>query len=405
MKLAPGCSALLLFATVLGPSLAFAAEPADPAPEPSISVAAVPPVRALYVRPEFAGSYRPDGTFAQAGSRAVAFDAAAARTRDPRLSRPAEVPPWVNLHPIERVVQDKAYRRATFTPKSKFASFLDNVLTAAYGRESVLRAPAHLTTDSRQRLIIADAEVPAVHVLDGKNSFRIEGGPGRRMRRPSGVAVDAEDNIYVSDERQRVILVYDSEGVYRRALGIQYGENMFEKPAGLAIDRSAGHVYVLDSAAGELAVLLLDGKVLKQVGGPRSQGIRFDNPTQVAVGADRVAVLDASGSRIRVFSLDCDLLSEFRIRGEEQPPMSSALGLGIDAGGHIYVTNVMSDVRVYTQDGKLIDRLEQSRSTHEGFRAPEGVWIDDSGRMFVADTRNRRIQVFTRSQEGIVNPK
>lgn len=405
MKLASGCSALLLFAAVMGPSLAFAAEPADPAPEPSVSVAAVAPVRALYVRPQFAGSYRPDGTFAVAGSRADAYESLAARARNPRLNRPAEVPPWVDLHPIERVVPDKAYKRATFTSKSRFASLLDNVLTAAYGRESVLRAPAHLTTDSRQRLIIADADVPAIHVLDGKNSFRIEGGPGRRMRVPSGVAVDAEDNIYVSDERQRVVLVYDSEGVYRRSLGIEYGENMFEKPSGLAIDRAANRLYVLDNAANELLVLSLDGKVLKQIGGRRSEGIRFDNPTQVAVGADRVVVLDASGSRIRVFSLNCDLLSEFRIRSEEQLPMSSDLGLGIDASGHIYVSNLMSDVRVYTQDGKLVDRLEQSRSAYEAFRAPEGIWIDDSGRVFVADTKNRRIQVFTRAQDTTASLK
>lgn len=402
MKLASGCSALLLLAA-LGSTPVFAGESADPAPDTSVSAAV--PVRALYVRPEFVGTYLPDGTFAEPGSRQEALHKVVMRTRDPRLTRPVEVPPWVNLHPIERVVQDKAYKRATFTPKSRFSSLLDNMLTAAYGRESVLRAPAHLTTDSRQRLIIADAEIPAVHVLDGKNSFRIEGGPGRRMRHPSGIAVDAEDNIYVADERQRVIYVYDSEGAYLRTIGIAYGENLFEKPTGLAIDRAAGHLYLLDSSVDELLVLTLEGRVLKQVGGYRSEGIRFDNPTRVAVGADRVVVLDAGASRIRVFSVTCDLLSEFRIRSEQQPAVSTDLGLGIDAAGHIYVSNVVSDVRVYSQDGKLLDRFEQSRSTYEGFRGPAGVWVDESGRMFVADTKNRRIQVFTRSQETTASLK
>jgi sugar lactone lactonase YvrE len=91
---------------------------------------------------------------------------------------------------------------------SRLAAFRDDIITFAYGHEKYLIAPQHLTTDSKGRVIVSDPAAAAVHVFDGRASFRIAGGPRRRLQAPNGIAVDSRDNIYVADSQRGLIDVY-----------------------------------------------------------------------------------------------------------------------------------------------------------------------------------------------------
>lgn len=393
MKLASGCINLVLIA-VLQPAVALAQErPMQLAAATEIATVAV--TRDMFIAPVFVGSYRPDGTFSRGQKTHPMFRTAVSPADARVLARPVEVPPWIDLHPIERVVEDKAYRRKAAAPKSKFATLVSNITTFVYGRELVLRAPAHLTTDLNSRLIIADPDVPAIHVLDGKNSFRIQGGEGRRLQRPSGLAVDAENNIYVADEKVGSILIYSPDGTFSRMLGRYRDENMFERPSGLAIDRENGFLYVLDSAANELLKLNLDGRVLNQVGGRRSASdVTFDRPTQVAARAGRIVVVDAEGTRVRVFDPEFVLMNEFQLRKSNPLQTPVEVGLALDDSGNIYVSDLSPTVRIYRPDGKLIGRLDNTRATSQQQVTPAGLWIDEEGQVFVSDPARRGVQVY-----------
>lgn len=355
-----------------------------------------------YVRPEYAGSFQADGHFREASKTARRIGPEAV-PRQRWAPRPVEVPPWVNLHPIERVVEDagpRRYSRETFHRKSAWAAFVDHVVTFAYGRQTVLRAPTHVVTDSRTRVIISDPAIPAVHVLDGDDSFRIEGGWGRRLQQPNGIAVDAADNIYVADGVRGTILVYDSEGRYLRQLGTVHGEAMFQQPTGIALDRATGHLYVLDSPSDELVLLDLEGNVLARAGGRRRYaGVSLDHPTEIAVGADVVVVLDRSGFRIQLLDLDCGPLSQFTISDASRRPRTPELALAVDGAGNVYVSTMLGspELRVYQHDGELIDSLGKSYRTNRRLSALSGAWIDSAGRIYLADPGSSRVLVFERA--------
>ncbi len=355
-----------------------------------------------YVQPQCVGSYYPDGRFHRPPRRVLRL----AGAHDPvgivlDLRRPAEVPAWVDLHPVEAMVKEyapPAHPTEVVRPRTAFASLLDDILTFAYGHETILRPSTHITTDSRKRLILSDEEQRAVHVLDGKNSFRIAGGaPGLRLQEPRGVAVDGDDNIYVVDNKRGLILVYGPQGHFVRSLGELRGESIFENPTGIAIDRKAGHVYVVDSTANQMTVLDLAGEILMRLGSRRNQGngVSFDRPTRVAVGTAGVAVLDSDGSRVQILDAEGKLVRAFTIR-IAKCPMREDPGLALDSAGNIYVSNLDSfSLRVYREDGQLIGSVKPfGRPEHEEFAAPSGVWIDASDRIYVADTPSSYIQVF-----------
>jgi hypothetical protein len=151
----------------------------------------------------------------------------------------SEVPPKM-LRSEQRLVEDfvpPAYAVAAPQVHSLLGNALDGIVTLAYGRASVLRAPQRVTTDSRQRVIVADPGIPAVLVLDpkGKTSFSILGEQGRRLEQPGGVAVDGEDNIYIADSKRGMVLVYDQYGRFVRYIGNFHGENMYNDLQGLPL--------------------------------------------------------------------------------------------------------------------------------------------------------------------------
>lgn len=388
---------LLLWALLLFPSAGFAQEgnvlatpggssdTGEIVPRPSFGSA--PPVGVLHVKSTLVGVYRPDGKFKKLTKTS---QLSSMRNQGTGPRRPAEVPPGVKLRSRETVVQSylppsRAVKVAT--PESVIGSARDSVMTALYGHESVLGAPTHVTTDSRQRLIVSDPARVAVHVLDEKFSFRIAGGPGMRLQQPNGVAVDANDNIYVADGGRGLVLVYDPAGHFIRELGVYRGENIFGNPTGIAIDRRAGSLYVVDSPANELFVLDLAGNVKQRFGGRQAKnGLRFDYPSEVAVGESTVAVLDAGGARIQVLDLHGRRLNEIRLGEVQGPSAVASLGFALDAADNIYVSPTgTSGVKLYRSNGEFVGVIG---SVHA-----EGVCVTPD-RIYVAERRRSRVLAY-----------
>ena len=147
-------------------------------------------------------------------------------TRAPVPDTGQNAVPATALHSYVRFKEDyepPAHAVAIPEVHSLAGRALDSVVTAVYGHRVVLRTPQRVTTDSRQRLIVSDPGIPAVHVLDPKKktSFSILGGQGRRLQAPAGVAVDAEDNIYIADSSRGLVLVYDQYGTFVRYIGFR----------------------------------------------------------------------------------------------------------------------------------------------------------------------------------------
>jgi DNA-binding beta-propeller fold protein YncE len=271
--------------------------------------------------------------------------------------------------------------------KSLLASLRDNIVTLAYGRERILLAPHHVTVDSRGRLLIVDPDIRAVHVLEGGKSFRIAGGPRRRLLLPNGIAVDAADNIYIADSERGLVLVYAPDGKFLRYIGKRGDESFFHYPTAIAIDRDSGRLFVLDSPRHVLFVLDLEGNVLKRVGRPRPHAIgkvsgeiipmELDYPTEIAIGNNELAVVDSASSRVHVMDLQCKPAAQFNIPAVPGPPVVDDVGIAVDLTGNIYVSSTRdSHVRIYGSDGSVLGSFGRSGMGIGEFNAPAGLWID-----------------------------
>jgi len=374
-----------------------------------------PPPLPTADRIEYLGVYSPDGKYRTTArtdrNNVRGFASSANSSRD--WSRPSEVPDFINLHPRERVEENyepPAHAAKPIKGQSLLASLRDNIVTLVYGRERILLAPHHVTVDSRGRILIVDSGIRAVHVLGNGNSFRIAGGPNRRLRLPNGIAVDAADNIYIVDSERGLVLVYDADGKFLRYIGKRGDETLFHYPTAIAIDRKSGRLFLLDSPRHVLFVLDLEGNILKRVGRPRPHAIGtvsgdtilmdLDNPTEIAIGNNELVVVDSANSRIHVLDLQCQPVAQFSISATPDPPNIDEVGLGVDLTGKIYVSTARdSHIRIYGRDGSLLGSFGQTGTEIGEFNSPAGLWIDGTNRLYVADTNNGRVQVFQLSHD------
>lgn len=149
-------------------------------------------------------------------------------------------------------------------------------------------------------------------ILAGDPSTRgyVDGvGAAARFDNPGGVAVDAEGNVYVSEQELCIIRRITPEGVVTTFAGVpgqrggQDGTGAaarFNSPAGLAAD-AAGNVYVADTGNFTIRKITPSGAVTTVAGVAGTAG-REDGSSQTArfAGPSSVAVDDAGD----VFALD-----------------------------------------------------------------------------------------------------
>ena len=120
--------------------------------------------------------------------------------------------------------------------------------------------PYSVVVDSRGRVIVSDPGAIGIHIFDfPQHKYKFierrekETDP---MLAPQCVAVDAADNIYVTDSQSGKIFVFDANGKYRHAIGsLKGGEGYFKRPTGIAVDSAARRIYVTDTLRDKIFVL------------------------------------------------------------------------------------------------------------------------------------------------------
>jgi sugar lactone lactonase YvrE len=138
--------------------------------------------------------------------------------------------------------------------------------------------PSGLAIDTQNRLLyVSDVELDQILVYDADTLklLRKIGTTGHKhelttpgdFAKPSGVAVDAEGNLYVADTLNNRIEIFDADGQFVSTFGkAGDGPGYFARPKGVAID-SDGHVWVADGMQDRVQLFTKEGQLLIAVGG------------------------------------------------------------------------------------------------------------------------------------------
>lgn len=282
--------------------------------------------------------------------------------------------------------------------RSWFARLIDLAAGPPSSALTSLFRPFTAAVDPNGRLLVADPGVNAVHILDvARRTHKLLRGPSDyRLRSPIGVDADAGGRIYVADSAAGRIFVFDPNGVFVRFIGQRKNEGYFKRPTGLALDRASNRIFLTDTLRHSVYVVGTDGTI-EQAWGARGDGPgEFNYPTAVAVADERVFVLDAMNFRVQVFAYDGRFISAFGRAANEPGGFFRPKGLTIDRRNKlVLVVDAMFEaVQAFTYDGELVWAFGHSGSRPGEFNLPAGICVHPDGRLVVADSYNRRLQLF-----------
>ena len=259
--------------------------------------------------------------------------------------------------------------------------------------------PYSVVTDSHGRIIVTDPGLSGIHVFDfEKQQYRFLNRDNNRdrLQSPQCVAVDAHDNIYVTDSETGKILVWDANLKYSRAIGsLRGGEGYFKRPTGIAIDSAAQRIYVSDTTRHKVFILDLQGNVLQTIGRNGSASGEFNFPTELRLHGNELLVVDAMNFRVQAFDRSGQFLYALGSAGEMSGTMYRPKGVGVDSEGSVYVVDGIFDtVQAFNRKGELLFYFGKTGTGPSEFQLPTGLYIDRNDRIYVVDSFNHRVEVF-----------
>jgi DNA-binding beta-propeller fold protein YncE len=257
--------------------------------------------------------------------------------------------------------------------------------------------PRAIAIDSQDRLYIVDYTARIqVFDRDGHYLGPTWTTPDYRYGRPSGLSIDRDGNLIVSDSHYHCFRIYSPDGKELRKFGGVGGT----EPGQLGyvsdvVQDADGYYYVAEFGKnGRISKFDADGRFVKCWGSDGTEPGQFGRARALVIGPDgNLYVADACNHRIQVFTRDGALVRLWGTPGKEPGQLSYPYDLAFNAAGELYVVEWgNSRVQKFTAEGRSLGCWGGVGGAPGKLMAPWALAVDSHGRVHVLDSENHRVQ-------------
>jgi sugar lactone lactonase YvrE len=276
--------------------------------------------------------------------------------------------------------------------------------------------------------VAAATGVITVFAGDGLNRFAGDGGlaVGASLSSPQGLAFDSEGNLFIADPGNSRVRKVTPAGLITTVAGGGNGgdgslatQAGLSVPAGIVLDKS-GNLYIVDYGNGQVRMVSASTGIISTIagtgatgfsgdGGPATQA-SFTNPDGIAIDSSgNLYIADVYSSRIRKFfpgGIITTVAGGGSSLGDNGPATQAQLngpqGVAVDASGNLYIADTYDErirrvgtngiITTIAGTGQAGFSGDGSVATGAMFSTPYGVALDASGKVYVADLDNNRIR-------------
>ncbi len=306
-----------------------------------------------------------------------------------------------------------------------------------------LSYPSGVAMDGSGNLYIADQYNQRIRMVSAGGTITTVAGSGATvyfgdsgpatsasLSNPSGVVVDGGGNLYIADPNNNRIRKVSAGGTISTVAGNGiYGFSGDGGPAasaslsfpfGVATD-GGGNLYIADSNNNRIRKVSAEGTITTVAGngaagfsgdGGPAISASFSFPIGVAVDSGgNLYIADLYNHRIRKVSAGGTITTVagngiYGFSGDGGPATSASLlypyGLAVDGSGNLYIADDSNQrIRKVSAGGTITTVAgngttgfsgDGGPATSASFLHPEGVAVDGSGNLYIADSNNRRIR-------------
>jgi DNA-binding beta-propeller fold protein YncE len=253
----------------------------------------------------------------------------------------------------------------------------------------------------------------------------------------SGIAVDSQENVYVSDEWLNQISVFDKDGKFLKKWStLERDDGQSHAASSITMDAD-DNIYVTDSRSHEVRKFTRDGKFLTKWGRYGADNGEFNGPCGVAVDREgNVYVADHRNHRVQKFTANGEWVAQFGSPGTGRGRLHLPVDVAVDPEGDVYICDWSDNgwyprrVHIFDQEGRFFitlvgdaqqlskwaqmtvdanaDYLKRRREvpTTEPewrFAVPTGVTYDtEKERLIVVDNQRSRLQIYNKVRDYMV---
>ncbi|MFC1798871.1 C13 family peptidase, partial [Thermodesulfobacteriota bacterium] len=256
---------------------------------------------------------------------------------------------------------------------------------------------------------ISDVQNGRVQKFDANGQFLSKWSTDEWGGRPAGVATGSNGNVYVAvGEPDNLILKFDASGnLINQWGGTGTGNGQFDiiccNGVGMAFD-AADNLYVVDIGNNRIQKFNASGNYLGQWGsyGTAAGQFSFRADASVGIAMDKSAgylyVADPGNKRIQKFDLNGNYQLSWQhpdwTTGSNDP-----FGVTVDSNGDVFVAdgtppNLTFTVKKFDSDGNYLYGFSKYGTAPGQQNNPYALTFGPNSKLYVADTFNNRVQVF-----------
>lgn len=225
--------------------------------------------------------------------------------------------------------------------------------------------------------------------------FGSKGAAAGQFTDPVGLGLDLHGNIYVADRGNLRIQKFDKHGQFIMQFPvISAGKSIH--PIDVDVSHDGKEIYVTGNRNHKIMVFSQHGKWLREWGGNGLNPGQFRYPGSIQVLRDgRIAVVDILNTRVQIFEQSGAFSLEISEWGVLPGQLVRPKGVAEGNNGTIYISDSYMDlIQVFSQTGKLLHVLKAGNPERK-IVAPAGISIDiRTGRIFIAEVLKNRVSVF-----------
>lgn len=290
--------------------------------------------------------------------------------------------------PEDPAQEQKILSASMFPPKSqiKRQKMIYHCKFGEFGAlEGQFTEPSGVAVNAHNDIIVADTNNHRIQIFDKEGRFKFQFGEcGKRdgqLLYPNRVAVVKHTGDIIVTERSPThqIQIYNQYGQFLR----KFGATILQHPRGITVDNK-GRIVVVECKVMRVIIFDQMGTVLQKFG--CSKHLEFPNGV-VVNDYQEIFISDNRAHCVKVFNYEGVFLRQIGSEGITNYP----IGVGINAAGEILIADNHNNfnLTIFTQDGQLVSALESKVKHAQCF----DVALMDDGSVVLA-SKDYRLYIY-----------
>ena len=246
-----------------------------------------------------------------------------------------------------------------------------------------------VAVNSEGLLAVTDGVNKCVHLLNKEGALVRSIGKGMLGSEMFGIAFDLKGTVWVTDYSNHKVVKLSQDGRLLQTIHHAGSEgDSLRNPSGVSVS-AEGLLYICDCGNHRITVHDEHGKFLSTFASEGSGPGSFNGPCDMVFGPNGLVYATGQGNvRVRVWSKEGTFERDFNTNYDPYY-------IAATADNHLLITPYSSHfVMVYTLKGKLVHEFGGYGTSEGKLDGPRGICVDDNGVVYVADSMNKRVQVF-----------